>query len=254
MPRILFIDIETAPVIIAAWPPLYETNAIWIERPSYILGFSAMWAWQKRPKWYSLPDYPSFKKNIHDDKALCGDLHRILSECDLVVAQNGDKFDLKMIKGRCWLNNYPPLPRSPSVDTLKIMRSEFKLDGYGLDAVGRARGFGGKRPNTGKDLWRDCTNGVLSAFGEMGRYCNVDVIRLAQLYHDIKPFAKSHPNLSVITERPGCPVCQSRRVQQRGFNIARTRKTPRLHCQSCGHWFSGIKNESARTKGRRRVG
>lgn len=205
-----------------------------------------MWLGQKRPQWYSLPDYSTFKKDIHSDKELCGELHRILSECDLVVAQNGDKFDLKMIRGRCWLNGYPPPPRNPSVDTLKIMRSEFKLDGYGLDAVGRAKGFGGKRPNTGKDLWRDCCNGKVSAFAEMGRYCNVDVIRLAQLYDSVKPWAKSHPNLSVITEKPGCPVCQSKDIQRRGFNLARTRKTPRYHCQSCGNWFSQTDKQSKR--------
>lgn len=153
------------------------------------MGFSAMWEGQKRPRTYFLPDYPLFKKDIHSDAAVCGDLHRLLSMASHIVAHNGDSFDLKIINSRLLINGYPP-PRTPtgSVDTLKATRRIFKMDSNRLDALGQATAIGRKIPNTGKDLWRACYHGDRKAFKVMARYCRQDTALLAKYHARIEPW------------------------------------------------------------------
>lgn len=100
-PNILFIDIETAPIIMASWsmrPPY--ASAVWTERDTYIMSFAARWRGGKKTRTWALPDYPGYKRNKHCDKAICGTLYAMLDEADIVVAHNGDAFDIKKINSR----------------------------------------------------------------------------------------------------------------------------------------------------------
>jgi uncharacterized protein YprB with RNaseH-like and TPR domain len=47
-----------------------------------------------------LPDFPRYKRSKHDDKDLCGLLHRLMDEADIICAHNGDAFDIKKINSR----------------------------------------------------------------------------------------------------------------------------------------------------------
>ncbi len=54
----------------------------------------------------------------------------LFEEADIVVAHNGDKFDIKWIMGRALLLGMPPPAPFRTVDTLKICRSRFRLTSY----------------------------------------------------------------------------------------------------------------------------
>jgi hypothetical protein len=197
-----------------------------------------MWDGEKRPQTYFLPDYKRFRRDIHNDKSLCKDLHRLLSECDVAIGHNAQSFDIKLIRSRLIVHNFPPLTPFKVGDTLKWARSIGRFDSNRLNALGEATGIGQKIP-TKSDLWRRCYHGDRLAFKEMARYCAQDVVLCKAWYDRIRPWTTNHPNLAAISERSCCPVCQSHKIQQRGYNVAKVRKTPRLHCTSCGHWFSG---------------
>ena len=194
--------------------------------------FSAQWADQKRINSHSLPNYKTFKKDIHSDIELCQELSRYLSEPNVIAcAHNGDRFDLPLIHGRMWANKLKPPPPVPTIDTYKIAK-KLKLDSHKLDSLGRLKELGHKRPNTGKDLWRDCHHGSLSAYRELTRYCSQDVNLLATVYDDLAPWMKNHPALF----DGGCPVCGSEKIHRRG----RVRQSPKFqfNCSDCGHWFT----------------
>ena len=245
-PRIAFIDVETAPVLAAIWPPLHETNSVWVERGTYLFGFGILMLGEKRVKTYFLPDYPAFKKNIHDDKALCADLHRIIESADIVVAHNGDRFDMKVIRSRLLINGYSPPSPPKQIDTLKWLRSQFRMDSNRLDAFGQATGIGRKIPNTGAALWRGCYHGDRKAFQTMARYCAQDVRLLERAYFKLREWSPNHPNLTLYGGGT-CPTCQSNHVQMRGFDVTRSKKHQRMHCQDCGSWFRApsLKKKSA---------
>lgn len=229
-------DIETAPILAAVWT-VFEANAVWVERDTFLLSFAAKWSDEKRVKTYALPDYPRYKTHKHDDKPLIRDLWRMLDRADIVIAHNGDSFDIKKINSRFAVHGLNPPSPFKTIDTLKIARRVFKFDSNKLDNLGRYLKEGRKIPNTGAALWRGCCDGDLRSWRIMRRYNAQDVLLLERVYNRLRAWAPTHPNLSLFGGC--CPVCQSSHVQARGFNINKTRKSQRFHCQDCGHWFAG---------------
>jgi hypothetical protein len=239
-PQVLYIDIETAPILAAVWG-LFEQNAVWVERDTYIMSFAAKWNDGKKTKTYALPDYPLYKRDRHSDKALCKELHGMLSKADIVVAHNGDAFDVKKINSRLAVNGFNPPAPYKTVDTLKLARRVFKFDSNKLDNLGRYLGEGRKIPNTGAALWRGCVNGDPKSWATMRRYNAQDVDLLERVYHRLKGWSPNHPKMTAYTETPGCPTCGSDHVQRRGMAVKINTKRYRFQCQECAAWFFGDK-------------
>jgi DNA polymerase elongation subunit (family B) len=241
-PKVAFVDIETSPILMTAWT-MFEANAIWVERDTYILCFAVRWSHSKRTTTYALPDYKRYKRDRHDDKDLCRDLFNVLDSADIVVAHNGDAFDIKKINSRLAVHGFKPPSPFKTIDTLKLARRVFKFDSNKLDNLGRYLGEGRKLPHTGADLWRGCVDGDERSWKTMRRYNAKDVNLLVSVYERLKAWAPNHPDLRLYRDRPlravVCPTCRSGDVQRRGFRVALKKKYERFQCQGCGAWFSG---------------
>lgn len=237
-PRIAFFDIETAPILGYTWE-MFEANVFHVVQPTYMLCYSIKMADSKKIKTRRLCDYPGYQEDKTCDKALATELHEDMAKCDLIVGHNGDSFDLKKSNARFIVHGLQPPPPIKSIDTLKIARKHFKFDSDKLDNIGRYLKVGCKTPNMSKDIWLGCIDGDPVAWGKMGRYNAQDVRLLEAVFHRVAPWYSSHPNLPAYSGASGCPTCQSANVQMRGFNVAKSRRTQRLQCQDCGHWFSG---------------
>lgn len=243
--KILFVDIETAPIIMASWtmrPP--HAGSVWVERDTFILMASYKWSHERAVHTVCLPDFPSYKRSKHDDKALCGVLFDLLDSADIVIAHNGDSFDIKKINSRLIVNGYGCPSPFKTIDTLKIARRAFKFDSNKLDNIGRYLDVGRKIPHTGADLWRGCVEGDEKAWATMRKYGKQDTVLLVDVYDRLKSWAPNHPDLNTYKEykdRVGCPTCTSENTQRRGTAVKLKSKYYRHHCQDCGSWFSGMK-------------
>jgi uncharacterized protein YprB with RNaseH-like and TPR domain len=235
-PRIAFLDVETAPILANVWT-LYETNAVWVERDTFLLSFSVLWDGEKKVKTYCLPDYPGYAKDPHNDRRLVHDLHRIMDAADIIVAHNGDAFDIKKINSRLAVHGFNPPSPFKTIDTLKIARRHFKFDSNKLDNLGRYLNCGRKIQNMGAELWRRCINGDPKAWEWMRRYNGQDVLLLEKVFHKLKAWGKI-PDLRLYGNGE-CPTCLSNDVQRRGTAVARSKRYQRFQCQACGSWFSG---------------
>lgn len=224
----------------ASWT-LWEASAVWVERDTYIMCFAAKWLGDKKTKTYALPDYPLYKRDKHSDKALCQTLHDMLSEADIVVAHNGDAFDLKKINSRLITNGYAPPSPYKTIDTLKVARRAFKFDSNKLDNIGRYLNEGRKIPNTGAALWRGCVNGDPKSWATMRKYNAQDVDLLESVYERVKAWSPNHPNMNLYKGGAGCPTCKSKRIQRRGTYVIANAKRHRFQCQDCAAWFKGDK-------------
>lgn len=236
-PKIALIDIETSPIQGLAWT-IYDTNLIHVEEPTQILCYAISWLGKDRVTTRAQCDYPDYSPGKLSDKKLVKDLWSDLDKADVVIAHNGDAFDIKKINARFVVHGLAPPSPYKTVDTLKIARKHFKFDSNKLDNLGGYLGVGHKLPHTGKYLWLGCMAGDERAWRIMRRYNAQDIRLLARVYDKIRAWSPSHPVLTAISERGGCPTCQSQNIQRRGWNIAKTRKTPRWQCQACGHWWS----------------
>src|SRR3990167_5856097 len=102
-PKILFLDIESTPIIAYTWGPKYEANLIEVIEQTRILSFSAKWFGGKyiTRGW---PAYKGYKKGALDDKAVCREMWELLNSADIVIGQNIKAFDVKIINARFLFN------------------------------------------------------------------------------------------------------------------------------------------------------
>jgi hypothetical protein len=240
-PKIAFIDIETAPGLGWAWAS-YETDIIEWKGSWFILCFSVRWLDERKTQTYSLADFPGYERHKENDKALVKKLWSVFDEADIIIAHNGDRFDIKKANARFVFHGLRPPSPYRTIDTLKIARASFRFDSNRLNALGGYLKLGTKKTHTGFDLWKRCMRGELKAWAKLKAYCARDVDLLFKVYHKLRPWAKSLPNLTAMQDKQPhecCPACGSEKVQQRGSQVALLVRKFRYHCQDCGKWFLG---------------
>ena len=237
--KILLFDIETAPAKGWFWG-VWETNVIEVEQHGYMLSFSAKWLGEKKVTTYTLADFRGHKAGSTNDKKLVQKLAEMINEADVVVAHNGDRFDITTTNTRMIANGLKPLSPVKTVDTLKVARNKFKFLSNKLDDLGNFLGIGRKIAHTGKHLWFGCMNNDSKSWATMKKYNEQDVKLLEAVYLKLLPWMTNHPNLNVLNgTHCSCSHCGSSHLQKRGFAITRTGMKQRYQCQDCGAWDTG---------------
>ena len=235
-PKILILDIETAPILAAVWK-LWDNNVglNMIQEDWFIMSFAA--------KWMGADDviYEDCRDTYEDDKLLLTKLHMLLSEADVVVAHNGDKFDIKKINARLIMNGFPPPAPYKTIDTLKIAKKHFaftsnKLEYLTGELCKDKKLSHGKFP--GYNLWRECLLGNEEAWQEMKEYNIMDVISLEELYIKLRPWYNVHPVIyTPVMEKHTCPKCGGNHLQKRGNYATKSGIVyQRYQCQDCFGW------------------
>lgn len=178
--KVLVYDIETSYNIVKSWRVGYKLNI----NPSDILHerkiICISYKWEGEDQVYNL-------KWDEDqcDKFLLEQFIPVLNEADLIVAHNGDRYDLKFIKTRAIKHELPMLLNYPQFDTLKVAKKKFMFNSNKLDYISEYLGFENKI-KTSMKLWDDI---ILyqcpKAMEEMLKYCDMDVILLSKVYNKL---------------------------------------------------------------------
>ena len=157
----------------------------------------------------------------------------MLDEADIIIAHNGDRFDLRKLKARFLANNImPPMPYK-TVDTLKVARKEFALSSNKQDYITKLLGVQ-KKLDTDFQLWIDCMNGDTEALKRMERYNKHDVIGLEQMYLKLRPYITSHPNIAIMMEENVCSSCGSDSLTSVGkYYYTGSSKYELYYCGGC---------------------
>lgn len=236
-PKVYLIDIETSPNLGWSWGK-YEQDVIRFAKEWQLLSFAYKELGRPGVKCFARPDYKD-----KTDRSLTRDAWGVLDGADVVIGHNVDKFDNRKLRAKFVEHGLAPPRTYKTVDTLKIARSQFAFNSNKLGDLAVTLGLGRKLRTGGIDLWFDCMEGNPKAWARMVAYNKQDVVLLESVYEKLKSWYPSHPNLALFEDRPGCPVCSSLKVQRRGFNVMKQRKSPRYHCQNCGHWFTSSRIE-----------
>lgn len=243
-PRICLFDIETAPSLGYFWGKLYETDIIKVDEAWYMLCFTYKWLGEKKLYTKALCDYPLYAENLNNDFFLVKDLHKVFDEADILIAHNGDRFDIRKAQAR--MIKYGMKPPSPykTIDTLKAARKHFQFESNRLNDLGQYLGFGKKLVTTGFDLWERVMKGDLKAWHLMKRYNQRDVVLLEKVYNEFRPWMTTHPNLQlykapVSSNNPPCPNCLSPNTAKKGSWLAAGRRYRQHLCRDCGKYFKG---------------
>lgn len=226
-PKILVYDIETSPNLSYTWGK-WEQNVIEFAKEWDILSFSA--------KWLDGHQITKGRCDYKDktDKSIVQDMWKLFDEADIIIAHNGDQFDIKKTQQR--FSFYRMNPPSPfkTVDTKKIAKKYFSFNSNSLNDLGVTLGFGKKEKHDGFETWLGCMHGDKKSWAIMKKYNAKDVILLEKIYLHFLPWMSNHPNISSFMG--GCPKCGSNRLQSRGFARTLTGIHKRFQCQGCGGW------------------
>lgn len=242
-PKILLLDIETSPILASVWGlfdqtiPLNQINQDW-----FILAFSAKWLDDDKIMYYDQRN----AKDIEDDRELLKKVWKLLDECDVVVGQNSNGFDLKRLNARFILNGMKPPSSYKKVDTVLIARKHFgftsnKLE-YLTDKLCKKYKKLKHNKYPGFELWKECLKGNKSAWNEMKLYNEYDVLSLEELYKVLQPWDNSI-NVNLYSEGlENVCSCGNNKFHKNGFYYTASGKFQRYVCTGCGAETHSPKN------------
>lgn len=238
-PAILHIDIETSPILSAHWQLFDVTIPIdSIVRDWHII--SIAYNWHDEDEIHSLAVNPSDHTN---DLKIVRRMHELISAADIVVAHNGDSFDMKKFMARAIFHDLPPPEPCQTVDTLKVARRVFKFTSNKMDYIGRYLKLG-QKIDTPKGLWMKACFGTLKERREaihlMAEYNRGDVDLLKKVYIKLRPYMANHPHHGSYHPGHVCRSCGSEKLK-----ITKTRKLAsgaqrkQFQCKDCGSYTTG---------------
>lgn len=234
MAKILILDIETAPNLAYVWRFFKENvGAKQVVEHSEIISYAY--------KWLGDPTVHYYDVQYATEAAILEPLMEALDNADIVVAHNGNKFDLPTIQGRALVAGLKPPSPYKTVDTLLVARYEFNFPANSLEYLSTVLGVKKKDDHKqfpGFELWSECLKGNPLAWEEMKKYNIQDVISLEEIYLKMRPWMRRHPNVGVFDdgEKPVCPKCGSDHIHFRGFAHTNVGRYHRFQCNSCGGW------------------
>lgn len=246
MAKILLLDVETSPNLAWVWR-FYKENvgAKQVLEHTTIMSFAYKWLGE---------DGVYYESAQHQSElSLLKKVINVLDLADIVVAHNGNKFDLPTIQGRSLVVGLKPPSPYKTVDTYLVAKYEFNFPSNSLEYLSIILECSPKDSHKefpGFTLWSECLKGNPKAWKEMQYYNIQDVRTLEEVYLKMRPWMRRHPNVAVFgeSEKPLCPKCGSSHVHSRGYTTTNLYKYKRYQCQQCGGWSRTRFNEYSSDK------
>lgn len=248
-PKILIVDIETLPLEVRTWG-IYDQNIglNQIKKDWAIMAWAAKWL--NEPTVYYQDQRKA--KDARDDKKLLGALWKLMDEADIIIAQNGIRFDIPKLNTR-FLINKMGLPSSYKViDTRVIASKKFGFTSNSLAYLTKVLDTKHKKLEhkkyPGQELWTECEEGNLDAWREMEKYNKHDVLALEDVYNLLVPY-NTNINFAVYyADTTYRCQCGSKDAIKNGFFFTSVGKYQRYRCKKCGSESRDRKNLISKDK------
>ena len=237
-PKVLIYDIETAPILGYVWS-LWDQNVglNQIESDWYILSWSAKWLDDPADKIMYMDQRKA--KNIEDDTKILKGIWKLLDEADIVITQNGKKFDQKKLNARFILNGFEPPSSYKHIDTKQLASKHFGFTSKRLEYMSDKLCTTYKKQKHSKfpgfEMWKACMSGNKEAWKEMEEYNRYDVLALEELYKKLIPWDNSINFSLYHDEAKHVCKCGSEEFSKNGFYYTSSGKFQKYKCKKCGH-------------------
>ena len=241
-PKIGLIDIETAPLEGSVWG-LFDQNV----GLSQIVQEWSILSYCYKPlggsrKTIEYADN-SHRADPRDDTDLLGDLWSIMHDNDILIAQNGKRFDMRKIRARLVLNGYAPHRPVKVEDTMLMARQVAAFTSNKLEWLSTYLSTVPKSKHKdfpGFELWAECLKGNPKAWAAMRKYNIPDVLSMEQVYMRLRPWVRGHTNVAVYNttdDTMACPVCGSNHMQEdERHAFTNVGEYLQYQCGDCGAW------------------
>ena len=248
-PKVLFYDIETAPMLGFVWK-LWDNNIglNQIHSDWYVLSWAAKWLDKKQVMYKDQKD----EKDIENDINIIKDMWELLDEADIVVTYNGKKFDQKKLNTRFIVHGLKPPSTYKHIDLYQLCKKHFGFTSNKLEYVTQKLNKKNKKSThknfPGFMLWSECLKRNPRAWKEMKKYNKLDVVSLEELYNILMPWDNT-VNFNLYDE-DATTICKcgSTEFRKKGFAYTNVSKFQRYICTKCGSNSRGRKNLFSKEK------
>lgn len=251
VPKILVLDIETAPILAYVWG-LFDQNIglNQISKEWHVMSWAAKWVGDKQVFYHD----QSGAKNPEDDRAIMKIIWSLLDEADIILTQNGIKFDNKKLNARFAHHGFPPPSSFRHIDTLRIAKKHFAFTSNKLEWM--TSKFNKKYKKLeharfpGFKLWAECLKGNPKAWAEMKKYNIHDVLALEELYiNTLRKWDKTiNYNVFSSSFNTRCS-CGSQNLKSHPKpKFTNASKVLRYVCKDCGQEHFTKQNELSSAK------
>ena len=241
-PKILFFDIETSTILAHTWG-LWDQNVSLdqIEKDLSVLSWAAKWDDSDEVMYMDLRG----RKNPRDDRPILKGIWKLLDKADIVVTQNGKKFDVPRLNARFIANGMQPPSHYRHIDTLELAKRKFGFTSnklaYMTDKLNKKYKKLSHKKFPGFELWKECLAGNLKAWKEMEKYNKYDVLSLEELYNTLRPWGIG-VNMGVYSDTPNPKCVCGSRYRKKGFYYTQAGRYQRYRCLKCGSQTYSGKN------------
>jgi hypothetical protein len=206
--RILILDVERLPGI---------SKQYWWDRGDLKQRYIHFETVERQPrttivcaKWYNRPNVIRLAEWDRGGRLkFLRNVHRLMEQADIIVGHNIDNADIPWLKGDLHIEaGLPPLPPFKTVDTLKVLRREFKsgVPFKGLDAFCQIVGIPSKTDHYDREAMECAVGGSVEHQRRLTEYCAGDVVATQGLLDFLRPHIKNHPAL-FVTGRDKLTTC-----------------------------------------------
>lgn len=235
--KILVFDLETAPITAYTWGiydqhiGLNQIKADW-----FILSWAAKWYGEPASKTMYMDG--SKLQDPSNDKKLVEGLWNLLDQADIVITQNGDKFDIKKFNARAIIHKLPPVGGFRSTDVMKESKKVFGFTSQSLEYTSNVLNTKYKKLKhakfPGMELWTEILKGNRAAWKEMRVYCTHDVLATEEKYQRIQGWIKTQNLASYYEDCKLRCFCGSRNLSAKEVRRLASGHFQGYICLDCG--------------------
>lgn len=240
-PRILFYDIETAPLKAWVWSPGKQ----FVGHKQLVKGHSRhgiiciTYCWNDGGP----AECIDWGYEEQDTDRVVREFDEIIKQADHTIGKNSERFDTKMINAARMFADLPGMPQwTKYTDDLEVqMRRYFRLPSQSLDYISSELGLGGKVKMEFQD-WIDIveknSNGQ-KALAKMCKYGKKDVVDTRTIWNRLsKHFDPKFNMATYMNDGIRCKHedCGSANLKKNGTRVAAKTRYQEYHCNDCGRY------------------
>ena len=232
--KTLYFDIETTLAKSYHWGQWQQNLSVKQQiQESHML--SHAWAWGDGEVFSSVLT-PEEVLN-QDDERIVYEIWSLLDNCDIVVAHNGKRFDVKKVNGYFLKYGLPKPSSYKVIDTLEIAKKHFNLPFKSLEYLAKFLNVELKQDSGGIQTWIDCDRGNPEALATMEFYNRGDVVTLREIHNKLRGWDNNGVNIALYNDNHDtlCTHCGGDDISVITDKFAYTpqRKYQLYRCNSC---------------------
>lgn len=242
-PKVLFLDIETSPMEVYTWGIFQQfIPPDRIKKDWNIIAWAAKWRDSDKIMYSDQRNAKNFSK----DKKLLRGMWKLMNEADIIITQNGVRFDEKKLNARFLINDFDPPSSYSHIDTARTAKHKFGFTSNSLAYLTKTLNTKHKKLEhkkyPGNKLWDECLAGNLDAWRDMEKYNKHDVLALQDVFEIFKSWDNKSPNFNIYHDsNENVCVCGSTKFKKNGFKYKSLSKYQRYQCKKCKKEFrSGV--------------